>query len=223
MRIDVITMFPDVVTHGVAASLLGKAIEEGVLDVKIHDLRGWGEGPHRRLDDLPYGGGAGMVMKPGPVVEAIESVLEPGGRVILLAAAGKALDQPLVTALSKESQIVLVCGRYEGMDDRIRQFLGAEEISIGPYVLSGGEAPALVVIEAVARLIPGVLGNAGSLVEESFSDGDLLEYPHYTRPPVFRGLEVPEVLLSGNHALIEGFRREEAVARTHRNRPAESA
>ena len=199
-------------------SLLGKAIEAGILQVGVHDLRNWAPEPHRKVDDAPFGGGAGMVMAPGPVVEAVEAVRQPKGRVLLLAASGKPFTQALAAELAGAEQLVLVCGRYEGMDDRIRQVLGAEEISIGEYVLAGGEMPALVVVEAVSRLIPGVMGNACSLGEESFADG-LLEYPQFTRPADFRGLKVPDILVSGHHANVVAWRREQAIRRTFERRP----
>ncbi|HEX2178201.1 MAG TPA: tRNA (guanosine(37)-N1)-methyltransferase TrmD [Actinomycetota bacterium] len=218
MRFDVLTIFPEAFESPLKVSLLGKAIDAGLLEVGVHDLRDWAPGPHRKVDDAPFGGGAGMVMAPGPVVEAVEAVRRPGGRVILLAAAGKPLTQALAAELSSEEQVVLVCGRYEGMDDRIRQVLGADEVSIGEYVLAGGEMPALVLVEAVSRLLPGVMGNAESLGEESFSDG-LLEYPQYTRPAEFRGLKVPDVLLSGHHGMVAAWRREQALKRTLERRP----
>jgi tRNA (guanine37-N1)-methyltransferase len=202
MRFDLLTIFPEAFESPLKVSLLGKAIKAGIL----------------KVDDAPFGGGAGMVMAPGPVVDAVEAVRAPGGRVLLMAAAGKPLTQALAAELALEEQVVMVCGRYEGMDDRIRQVLGAEEISIGEYVLAGGEMPALVLIEAVSRLIPGVMGNAGSLGEESFADG-LLEYPQYTRPSEYRGLAVPEILLSGHHAKVVAWRREQALRRTFDRRP----
>jgi tRNA (guanine37-N1)-methyltransferase len=218
LKFDVLTIFPEAFESPLKVSLLGKAIESGLLEVGVHDLRDWAPGPHRKVDDAPFGGGAGMVMAPGPVVEAVEAVRRPGGRVILLAAAGRPLTQALAAELSSEEQVVLVCGRYEGMDDRIRQVLGADEVSIGEYVLAGGEMPALVLVEAVSRLLPGVIGNAESLGEESFSDG-LLEYPQYTRPAEFRGLKVPDVLLSGHHGMVAAWRREQALKRTLERRP----
>ncbi|HVL50223.1 MAG TPA: tRNA (guanosine(37)-N1)-methyltransferase TrmD [Actinomycetota bacterium] len=218
MRFDVLSIFPEAFESPLKVSLLGKAIEAGLLEVAVHDLRNWAPGPHRKVDDAPFGGGAGMVMAPGPVVDAVEAVAHPGARVILLAASGRPLTQALVAEFASEDRIVLVCGRYEGMDDRIRQVLRAEDVSIGEYVLAGGEMPALVLIEAVSRLIPGVMGNAGSLGEESFSDG-LLEYPQYTRPAEFRGLKVPDVLVSGHHRLVADWRREQALRRTFERRP----
>lgn len=218
MRFDVLTIFPEAFESPLKVSLLGKAIQAGILQVGVHDLRSWAPDPHRKVDDAPFGGGAGMVMAPGPVVDAVEAVRKPGGRVLLMAAAGKPLTQALAAALAAEDQIVMVCGRYEGMDDRIRQVLGAEEISIGEYVLAGGEMPALVLIEAVSRLLPGVMGNAESLGEESFADG-LLECPQYTRPADYRGLIVPDILLSGHHANVVAWRREQALRRTFERRP----
>lgn len=218
MRFDVLTVFPEAFESPLKVSLLGKAIGSGILEVAVHDLREWAPGPHRKVDDAPFGGGAGMVMAPGPVVDAVEAVRRTGGRVILLAAAGRPLTQSLVSELCSEEQVVLVCGRYEGMDDRIPEVLGAEEVSIGDYVLAGGEMPALVLIEAVSRLLPGVMGNEESLGEESFADG-LLEYPQYTRPADFRGLKVPDVLISGHHGMVAAWRREQALRRTLERRP----
>lgn len=218
MRFDVLSIFPEMFDSPLKASLLGKAIEAGILQVGVHDLRDWAPGPHRKLDDAPFGGGAGMVMAPGPVVEAVEATRQPGGRVILMAAAGRPLTQALAGELAAEEQVVLVCGRYEGLDDRIRRVLSAEEISIGEYVLAGGELPALVLIEAVSRLVPGVMGNSESLGEESFADG-LLEYPQFTRPAEYRGLKVPDVLVSGHHAMVAAWRREQSLRRTLERRP----
>lgn len=213
MRFDLITIFPEYLRAPLGVSLVGKAIASGLLEVGVHDLREWAPGPHRKVDDSPFGGGAGMVMTPGPVVEAVEAVARPGARVVLLTAAGNPFTQSKARELGAAPQVVLVCGRYEGMDDRIAGVLGADEISIGPYVLAGGEASALVVVEAVARLVPGVLGNQDSLSEESFGSG-LLEYPQFTRPAEFRGRAVPEVLVSGDHARIRAWRRREALRRT---------
>jgi tRNA (guanine37-N1)-methyltransferase len=209
LRFDVLTIFPEAFESPLRVSLLGKAIQAGILEVGVHDLRNWAPLPHRKVDDAPFGGGAGMVMAPGPVVDAVEAVRKPEGRVLLMAAAGKPLTQALAAELAKEHQLVLVCGRYEGMDDRIRQVLGAEEISIGEYVLAGGEMPALVLIEAISRLLPGVMGNAEGL----------LEYPQYTRPADYRGLKVPDILVSGHHANVVEWRREQALRRTFERRP----
>lgn len=213
MRFDVISIFPEFFETPLQVSLVSKAIAAGLLQVGIHDLRDWAPGPHRKVDDAPFGGGAGMVMTPGPVVEAVEAVRRPGGTVVLLTAAGRQLDQQTVHRLAEAEQLVLVCGRYEGMDERIGEELDAQEVSIGPYVLAGGEAPALVVVESVARLIPGVLGNQESLSEESFVSG-LVEYPHYTRPADFRGRMVPDVLVSGDHGRVAAWRRRQALWRT---------
>ena len=218
MRFDVLTIFPEAFDSPLKVSLLGKAIDAGILEVAVHDLRSWAPGPHRKVDDAPFGGGAGMVMAPGPIVDAVEALRKEGGRVILLSASGSPLTQAKVGELASENQIVLVCGRYEGMDARTAQVLGAEEISIGQYVLAGGELPALVLIEAVSRLLPGVMGNAESLGEESFSGG-LLEYPQYTRPAEYRGLKVPDVLVSGHHGMVAQWRRKQALRRTFERRP----
>jgi tRNA (guanine37-N1)-methyltransferase len=218
VRFDVVTIFPEAYESPLRVSLLGKAVAGGLLEVGIHDLRAWGQGPHRKVDDTPFGGGAGMVMTPGPLVAAVEAVRRPAGRVVLLSAAGRRFDQRLAAELAGEDQVVLICGRYEGMDDRVARLVGAEAVSIGDFVLAGGDAAALVVIEAVARLVPGVLGNLDSLAEESFTGG-LLEYPQYTRPAEIGGLEVPEVLLSGDHGRIATWRREQRLRRTFEQRP----
>ena len=199
-------------------SLLGKAIEAGIVDVRVHDLRAFATDKHRQVDDEPYGGGPGMVLKPEPVFAAVESLGNGTKRVILLSPAGRRLDQALVRELAKEPWLLLISGRYEGVDERVVEGLPAEEVSIGDYVLSGGEIPALVVLEAVTRLIPGVVGKEESLGRESFEDG-VLDHPHYTRPSEFRGMAVPDVLLSGNHAEVERWRREAAEDKTRRNRP----
>lgn len=218
MRIDVVTIFPETFESPLRASLLGKAIQAGLVDVRVHDLRRWSEPPHHKVDDQPYGGGAGMVMMPGPIVDAVESIIEPEGLPILLSASGRPFNDASARRLAARTQLVIVCGRYEGMDHRVGQVLGAEELSIGEFVLSGGEFAALVVIDAVSRLLPGVMGNQESLDEESFGTG-LLEYPQYTRPQEFRGLEVPEVLRSGNHAEITKWQRMQSLRQTFENRP----
>jgi tRNA (guanine37-N1)-methyltransferase len=218
VRIDVLTIFPAIFESPLRESLLGKARDAGILDVRIHDIRDHAADRHRQVDDEPYGGGPGMVMKPEPVFAAVEALGEGDKRVILLSPAGRRLDQGLVRELASEPWLVLVCGRYEGVDERVLEGLPAEEISIGDYVLSGGEIPALVLLEAVTRLVPGVVGKEESLAIESFEDG-LLDHPHYTRPRDFRGMEVPEVLVSGNHAEIERWRRQAALEKTRRNRP----
>ena len=218
MRIDAFTIFPAIVEGPLRESLLGKAIEAGIVDVRVHDIRAFATDKHRQVDDEPYGGGPGMVLKPEPVFAAVESLGEGTKRVIVLSPAGRRLDQALVRELAKEPWLVLISGRYEGVDERVVEGLPAEEVSIGDYVLSGGEIPALVVLEAVTRLIPGVVGKEESLERESFEDG-ILDHPHYTRPNEFRGMAVPDVLLSGNHAEVERWRREAAEEKTRRNRP----
>jgi tRNA (guanine37-N1)-methyltransferase len=218
VRIDVFTIFPGIVEGPMRESLMGKAIEAGVVDVRVHDIRASATDKHRQVDDEPYGGGPGMVLKPEPVFAAVESLGEGTKRVIVLSPAGRRLEQSLVRELAKEPWLVLISGRYEGVDERVVEGLPAEEVSIGDYVLSGGEIPALVVLEAVTRLVPGVVGKEESLERESFEDG-ALDHPHYTRPSEFRGMAVPDVLLSGNHAEVERWRREAAREKTRRNRP----
>jgi tRNA (guanine37-N1)-methyltransferase len=219
LRIDVLTIFPGIFESPLRESLLGKAIGAGLIDVLVHDIREHASDRHRQVDDYSFGGGPGMVMKPEPIFAAVES-LDPGEkRCILLSPAGRRLDQALVRELAREPRLVLICGRYEGVDERVAEGLPAEEVSIGDYILSGGEIPALVVLEAVARLVPGVVGKEESLEQESFEEPGLLDHPHYTRPREFRGMEVPEVLVSGNHAEIERWRREAALEKTKRNRP----
>jgi tRNA (guanine37-N1)-methyltransferase len=219
VRIDVFTIFPGIFESPLRESLLGKAIEGGVLDVRVNDLRDWTTDKHRQVDDESYGGGPGMVMKPEPVFNAVEALGEGPRRVLLLSPAGRRLDQALARKLSAEPWLVLICGRYEGVDERVVEGLPAEEVSIGDYVLSGGEVPALVLLEAVTRLVPGVIGREESHERDSFGQDGLLDHPHYTRPAEFRGMRVPDVLLSGNHAEIERWRRGAALAKTRRNRP----
>jgi tRNA (guanine37-N1)-methyltransferase len=219
VRIDVLTIFPEIFESPVRESLLGKAIEGGLLDVRVHDIRDHATDRHRQVDDEPYGGGPGMVMKPEPVFAAVEALGEGSKRVLVLSPAGRRLDQAFVRELATAPWLVLICGRYEGVDERVVEGLPAEEVSIGDYVLSGGEVPALVVLEAVTRLVPGVIGREESHERDSFGPDGLLDHPQYTRPPEFRGMAVPEVLLSGNHAEIERWRRESALEKTRRNRP----
>ncbi len=219
MRIDVFTIFPAVVEAPLPGSLLGRAIGAGVLDVRVHDLREWSVDRHRTVDDPPFGGGPGMVMKPEPFFAAVESLDPDRGRVLLMSPAGRRLDQELVRALSSEPHLTILCGRYEGVDERVVDGLPAEEISIGDYVLSGGELPALVLIEAVTRLVPGVIGKEASHEQDSFSAAGLLDHPHYTRPQEFRGMSVPQVLVSGNHGEVDRWRRDAAIEKTRRNRP----
>jgi tRNA (guanine37-N1)-methyltransferase len=219
VRIDVLTIFPGIFESPLRESLLGKAIEGDTLDVRVHDIRDHATDKHRQVDDESYGGGPGMVMKPEPVFAAVEALGEGRKRVLLLTPAGRRLDQELVRELAAEPWLVVICGRYEGVDERVAQGLPAEEVSIGDYVLSGGEVPALVVLEAVTRLVPGVIGREESHERDSFGPDGLLDHPHYTRPAEFRGMKVPEVLLSGDHAEVERWRREAALGKTRRNRP----
>ena len=217
MRIDVFTIFPDMVEDFAARSLLGKARERGVVDVRVHDLRSAATDPHRSVDDAPFGGGAGMVLMPEPIFGAVEQV-DPPRPLYYLSPSGRRFDQGVARELAALDGFSLLCGRYEGVDERVREHLVDGELSIGDYVLAGGEVAAMVVLEAVGRLIPGVMGNEASADEESFSDG-LLEYPHYTRPAELRGWVVPEVLRSGDHGKVARWRRAQALARTLRLRP----
>ncbi|MEZ5138677.1 MAG: tRNA (guanosine(37)-N1)-methyltransferase TrmD [Acidimicrobiales bacterium] len=217
MRIDVFTIFPDLIEGYASRSLLGKAQDRGLLDVRAHDLRSQTQDPHRSVDDAPFGGGAGMVLMPEPIFAAVEAV-DPPRPLFFLGPGGRRLDQALARELAASDGFSLLCGRYEGVDHRVMEHLVDGEISIGDYVLAGGEVAALVVIEAVGRLVPGVMGNDTSADEESFSDG-LLEYPHYTRPAEFRGWEVPAVLRSGDHGKVARWRRARALEKTIRERP----
>ncbi|KRA23186.1 tRNA (guanine-N1)-methyltransferase [Microbacterium sp. Root61] len=221
MRIDIVTIFPaffDVLD----VSLIGKARGRGILDLRVHDLRDWTRDRHRTVDDTPYGGGAGMVMKPEPWGEALDEVLGENAVLIVPSPAGELFTQSLARELAESEQIVFACGRYEGIDQRVvdhfTERANVRLVSLGDYVLNGGEVAAMAMIEAVTRLVPGVVGNPESLVEESHEDG-LLEYPIYTKPPVWRDLEVPAVLLSGNHGAIEAWRKQESIARTRERRP----
>jgi tRNA (guanine37-N1)-methyltransferase len=217
-RVDVVTLFPELFEAPLRTSLLGKAIDAGRIEVGVHDLRAHGLGPHRSVDDQPYGGGAGMVMRPEPIYDAVESVRRSDSRVVLLSPRGVLFDQGKALEYSKLSHVVLICGRYEGIDERVAQHVATEELSIGDFVLAGGEVAALVVIEAMSRLVDGVLGNPESLEWESHGSG-LLEYPQYTRPAEWRGANVPDVLLSGDHGAIERWRRAEAERLTRDRRP----
>jgi tRNA (guanine37-N1)-methyltransferase len=218
MRIDVITIFPDLVRDAVGHSIVRRARDEGRVTITVLDLRDFTKDKRRTVDDTPYGGGAGMVLKPEPIFEAVESVATPAAKIVLLTPQGKTLTQEMARALSREAHLVLVCGHYEGFDERVREHLATDEISIGDYVLTGGELPALVMIDSVTRLLPGVLGNEASVHSETFED-DLLEYPQYTRPPEYRGWQVPEVLLSGHHGEVEKWRRARQEERTRGRRP----
>jgi tRNA (guanine37-N1)-methyltransferase len=217
VRIDVFTIFPAMVDDFASESLLGRGRERGLLDVRVHDLRSAATDPHRSVDDAPFGGGAGMVLMAEPLFRCVESI-EPPRPLFLLGPGGRRLDQALARELASLDGFSLLCGRYEGVDARVRDHLVDDELSIGDYVLGGGEVAAMAVLEVVARLVPGVMGNAESAGDESFSEG-LLEYPQYTRPAEFRGWEVPEVLRSGDHARVARWRRAQALARTLEARP----
>jgi tRNA (guanine37-N1)-methyltransferase len=222
MRIDVLTIFPDVIRCGTDYSIVKRAQEKGLVKILVHDIRDFTEDKHRTTDEPPYGGGAGMVMKPEPIFKAVEHVQgeywTDQTRIILLSPQGELFTQEKAKELSKCPHMVLICGHYEGVDERVREHLVSEEISIGDYILTGGELPALVVMDATIRLLPGVLGHEQSALEESFSEG-LLEYPQYTRPADFRGWRVPEILLSGHHAEIAKWRRMQSLKRTLERRP----
>jgi tRNA (guanine37-N1)-methyltransferase len=218
MKIDVLTLFPAMFAGPLDESIVKRAREAKLLDLKIHNLRDWTHDRHKTVDDKPFGGGPGMLLKVEPLFEAIESLQREKTKVILLSPSGRKFSQEIAHELSKQEDLLLVCGSYEGFDERVREALADDELSIGDYVLTNGALPAMVVIDAVARLLPGVLGDDESSHDESFSHG-LLEYPQYTRPAEFRGMKVPEVLLSGNHAEIEKWRREQAKLRTEKQRP----
>jgi len=213
VRFDVITIFPAMFGPVFEQGVVGRAVQRGVVELATHDLRSFTHDRHRQVDDMPFGGGPGMVMKPEPVIEAVESVRAANpGPVILMEPWGEMLDQALAGELAREQGLIIVCGRYEGIDDRVRSALNAREISVGDYVLSGGEIPAMVVVDAVARLIPGVVGDPGSLAQDSFAD-EMTGWPQFTRPAEFRGMSVPDVLLSGDHARIKQWRRQQAALR----------
>ena len=227
MRFDVLSIFPDIFEPVFRQGVIGRGIQRGVLSLHAHDLREYSSDRHRQVDDAPFGGGAGMVLMPEPIFAAVEALtgaarkedLPPRTKVVLLSPQGRVFSHAMALELSEHtSRVVLICGRYEGVDERVADALITDEISIGDYVLSGGEPAAAVVIDATVRLLPGALGSETSAVFESFSEG-LLDHPQYTRPPDFRGMKVPDVLLSGNHAQIERWRRETAIAKTRRNRP----
>jgi tRNA (guanine37-N1)-methyltransferase len=219
VEVHVVTIFPGLFPGPLGESITGRALAEGAVVLKTVDPRDFTTDRHRSVDDYPYGGGPGMVMRPAPLVEAIESVRRQDSRLLMLAPSGRLFTQSLAVELAREKKhLVLVCGRYEGVDERVRLVTGAEEISIGDYVLTGGELAAMVVLDAVIRLLPGVLGSSDSSRDESHAEG-LLEYPQYTRPAEFRGLPVPEVLLSGHHAQVAAWRRQQALQRTRERRP----
>jgi tRNA (guanine37-N1)-methyltransferase len=226
LRIDIITIFPEFFREPIDYGIVKRARGAGLVSITAHDLRNWTKDKHHVVDDRPFGGGDGMILKPEPIFAGVEALtgkckredFPPETRVVLLSPQGRVFTQAMAADLSKTSQIVLLCGRYEGVDERVAEALVTDEISIGDYVLSGGEAAAMVVVDAVVRLLPGALGSETSAVHESFSQA-MLDYPHYTRPPEFKGMKVPEVLLSGNHAEIERWRKTAAVAKTQRMRP----
>ena len=229
MQFDVFTILPEVFQPYLDTSILKRARQSGLINVRVHNIRDYTHDKHHSTDDTPYGGGGGMVMKPEPIFEAVESVLglaphptqgRPASNIpiILLTPQGRVFDQSIAEELARHEHIALLCGRYEGIDERIREHLVTDEISIGDYVLTGGEIPALILIDAVARLLPGVLGDPTGAQDDSHSMG-LLEYPHYTKPPEFRGWKVPDILVSGDHARIEKWRREQALMRTLKKRP----
>jgi tRNA (guanine37-N1)-methyltransferase len=220
MQFDVLTLFPEIFPAYLDTSILQRARQRGLIDVRVHNIRDHTHDKHHVTDDVPYGGGGGMVLKPEPVFEAVESIIGQGAKrpIILLTPQGRVFDQSLAQELSRHEMLLLICGRYEGVDERIRKHLATDEISIGDYVLTGGELPALILMDAIARLLPGVLGDPDGAMDDSHASG-LLEYPHYTRPPDFRGEGVPEVLLSGDHARITKWRREQSLSRTLERRP----
>jgi tRNA (guanine37-N1)-methyltransferase len=222
MRIDVLTLFPDVFSGYLGQSLLKRAIDAGLVNVQLHDIRDWARGKHQQVDDRPFGGGPGMVLRPEPVVECVENVqaaAEPAGHLIYLTPQGRKLNQTIAEQLAGHQRLVLLCGRYEGIDQRAIDILQPDEISIGDFILGGGEVAAMVVIDAVVRMVPGVLGDAESNRQDSFSgDPPLLEFPQYTRPRAYRGLEVPEVLLTGNHPQIAAWRDQQKLKRTRERR-----
>jgi tRNA (guanine37-N1)-methyltransferase len=218
MKIDVLTLFPAMFAGPLDESIVKRARETGLLDLNIHQLRDWTHDRHKTVDDRPFGGGPGMLLKPEPLFEAIETLRREKTRVILLSPSGRKFNQAIAHELAQHEDLILVCGSYEGFDERVREALADDELSIGDYVLTNGALPAMVVIDAVTRLLPGVLGDDESSHDESFSAG-LLEYPQYTRPAEFRGMKVPEVLMNGNHAEIEKWRRAQAKLRTEQQRP----
>lgn len=220
MRIDILTLFPEMFTGPFDASIIKRARDKGLLDINLHNIRDFSQNKHHTVDDTPYGGGAGMVMQAEPIFKAMEFIAEqqPVERVIMMCPQGRPFTQQIAKELASQQSLVLICGHYEGIDERVKERLVTDEISIGDYVLTGGELPAMVVVDAVARMIPGVLGEMASAEADSFYDG-LLEHPHYTKPRLYRGMEVPEVLLSGHHGNIEKWRRRQSLLRTLERRP----
>jgi tRNA (guanine37-N1)-methyltransferase len=219
-RYEVLTLFPEIVLAPLRESIVGRAQEKGLLDIRVVNFREYAQDKHRIVDDLPFGGEPGMVLKPEPIFAAVRDCFRegPNARVILMSPAGQLFDQEMAKALAAEEHLIFICGRYKGVDERVREALVTDEISIGDYVLSGGEIPALVLIEALVRLIPGVLGDEDSARGDSFYEG-ILDHPHYTRPAVFEGMEVPPILISGHHGQIRRWRRKEALRRTQKRRP----
>jgi tRNA (guanine37-N1)-methyltransferase len=219
VRIDVLTLFPEMFAGIFDLGIMKRAIEQKLVSLGLHNIRDYSHDKHHTVDDYPYGGGAGMVLKPEPIFEAVEAIdKKEGTPIILLSPQGRLFTQGVAQELAGHSQLVIICGRYEGVDERVREHLASDEISIGDYVLSGGELAAMVIIESIFRLVPGVLGSEESPLDDSHVGG-LLEYPHFTRPPEYRGWQVPEVLLSGNHAQISRWRREQSIRRTFEQRP----
>ncbi|MGC9001433.1 MAG: tRNA (guanosine(37)-N1)-methyltransferase TrmD [Dictyoglomus sp.] len=217
LRIDIVTIFPEMFKGPFEVSILKKAQDKGLVEIKVYNLRDFTEDKHRTVDDYPYGGGSGMVMKPEPIFKAVRSLKKEDSEVILLSPSGDLFNQKIAEELSKKNHLILICGRYEGVDERVKSII-TREISIGDYVLTGGEIPAMVIVDAVVRLVPGVLGDPDSLREESFQWG-ILEYPQYTHPRDFEGMKVPDILLSGNHERIRRWRRKEALKKTFLKRP----
>jgi len=222
VHFDILTLFPDMFGSPFRESIIRRAVEQGSVSIAVHNIRDYAPGKHRVTDDTPYGGGGGMVMKPEPIFRAVEEILggerPEGVSIVLLSPQGRLFTQRVASEMTSYSRVVLICGRYEGVDERVREFLATDEISIGDYVLSGGEIPAMVLVDAITRLLPGVLGDPGATSRDSHADG-LLEHPHYTKPAVYRGYAVPEVLLSGDHAAVDLWRRREALRRTLERRP----
>ncbi|MDG2469607.1 MAG: tRNA (guanosine(37)-N1)-methyltransferase TrmD [Pirellulaceae bacterium] len=222
MRLDVVTLFPEMFSGYLGQSLLKKAIDVGLVDVQVHDLRDWSRQKHHRVDDRPFGGGPGMILMVEPVVDCVESIrkLNSNAKTLLLSPQGKRLDQPMVESLSENDDYIVLCGRYEGFDQRVIDVLQPQEISIGDFILNGGEVAAMVLIDSLIRMVPGVLGDENSCIEDSFSSGNrMLEFPQYTRPREFRGFSVPEILLSGNHEEIRQWRKEQSIEKTREQRP----